>query len=203
MSQYKEKLTEGKNVLIKRSTMHIGLGSNMHVDDRSPRDSLDLALQALEAAGATLRAQSRFYRTPAVPVGNGPDFVNAVVALDATWTPREAIAILHGIEAKLGRRRKERWEQRVVDLDLLAVDHIITPDVATLRVWMDLSLEQAQQNAPGQLILPHPRLHMRGFVLVPLADIAPDWVHPVLRKTAVQMRDALPAKELAAIVALQ
>ena len=157
----------------------------------------------LADAGAVIRAKSRFFRTPAMPIGNGPDFVNAVVSIETHWPARQLIANLHEIEARLGRRRKERWGSRIVDLDLLAMGNQIMPDVATVRLWMDLPSDQQQQKAPGQLILPHPRMHQRGFVLVPMAEVAPDWVHPITRRTVVQMRDALPADELGSITALE
>ncbi|KIC52061.1 2-amino-4-hydroxy-6-hydroxymethyldihydropteridine pyrophosphokinase [Tateyamaria sp. ANG-S1] len=185
------------------SNLVIALGSNKSSDVGSPAETLEKALVELEESGASIRGQSRFFRTPAVPAGSGPDFVNAVVLLSATWSAPEAITRLHEIEADLGRRRMVRWEQRVIDLDLLAFGHEVSPDVATLRQWMDLPLDQQQKAAPGQLLLPHPRLHERAFVLVPMAEVVPDWVHPITRRTVVEMRDALPADDLAAITPLE
>lgn len=181
----------------------VALGSNMSSDARSPAQTLKLALTELEKAGAVIRAKSRFFSTPAVPAGNGPDFVNGVVLLQTNWAPGETIAHLHEIEARLGRRRDKRWGARNVDLDLLAIDNVILPDVPTLRSWMDLSPDQQQQKAPGQLILPHPRMHQRGFVLVPFADIAPDWKHPITRQTVAQMCAALPDADRASIKPLE
>lgn len=164
---------------------------------------LTLALRALADSGAVIRAQSRFYSTPAMPLGSGPDFVNAVVELEVAWTARDTLSKLHEIEARLGRRRKVRWGARVVDLDLLAVQDTILPDFATLRYWMQLPADQQAKLAPDQLILPHPRLHQRGFVLVPMADVAPDWVHPATGQTVMQMRDSLPPEDLASITPVQ
>lgn len=185
------------------SQLLVALGSNIHSDIGSPAQTLKLALTELENAGAVIRAQSRFFATPAVPVGNGPDFVNGVVSLQTSWAPREAIAHLHEIEARLGRRRDKRWGARIIDLDLLAIDDLILPDVATVRCWMDLSPQEQQQKAPGQLILPHPRMHQRGFVLVPLAEIAPDWQHPITRQTVTQMCAALPDADRTSIKPLE
>ena len=165
----------------------------------SPTETLHLAVTKLGNMGALIRGLSGLYRTPAFPAGSGPDFVNAVIAIEAPWSARDAIARLHAIEAEIGRRRRVRWEQRSIDLDLLAHGDLVRPDMATLRRWMDLPVEIQRQKAPEQLILPHPRLHERGFVLVPMADVAPDWLHPALRRTVTQMRDALPAAERAAI----
>ena len=99
----------------------------------------------------------------------------------------------------MGRVRTQRWGQRVIDLDLLAAGDRVLPDPATQRHWMDLPEDQQRRLAPDTLILPHPRLHQRAFVLVPLADVAPDWVHPVLGQSVAQMRDALDPAEVAQI----
>lgn len=169
----------------------------------TPVETLQKALDSIEEMGAVIRGCSRFFRTPAVPAGSGPDFVNAALVVDAPWSSAEAIARLHEVEANLGRRRKERWEQRTVDLDLLAHDDRIRPSVPVLRQWMDLPLSKQKELAPGQLLLPHPRMHERAFVLVPLADVAPDWVHPITRKSVTEMRDALPREDLEAIVPIE
>jgi 2-amino-4-hydroxy-6-hydroxymethyldihydropteridine diphosphokinase len=107
--------------------------------------------------------------------------------------------MLHQIEAAHGRIRSGRWAGRTLDIDLLAVGDQILPDAETHRQWRDLSPEDQALLAPDQLILPHPRLSERAFVLVPLADVAPDWRHPILGQTVTQMRDALPPADLAAV----
>lgn len=99
----------------------------------------------------------------------------------------------------MGRVRTKRWGQRVIDLDLLAAGDRVLPDARTFAHWRDLPLEAQLVSAPDQLILPHPRLQDRSFVLVPLAEIAPDWVHPILNKTVQQLKDALDPADLAQI----
>jgi 2-amino-4-hydroxy-6-hydroxymethyldihydropteridine diphosphokinase len=156
-----------------------------------------------EANGITIHSRSRWFRTPAFPPGSGPDFVNGAAMLETALDPETVLAALHGAEAALGRVRPARWAPRVCDLDLIAIEDIVLPDRATLERWMAIDLGQAQTVAPPRLILPHPRMHERGFVLAPLADIAPDWRHPVTGQTVAGMLAALPAAELAEIQPLE
>ncbi len=97
-----------------------------------------------------------------MPPSAQPRFVNAVAALATALEPLPLMAFLHEVERRFGRRRGRRWEARVIDLDLLAYHELI------LRPG----------KASGGLVLPHPRLHERAFVLHPLAEVAPDWRHP-------------------------
>ena len=147
--------------------------------------------------------RSRWYRTPAFPPGNGPDFVNGAAMLESELGPEQILSYLHEVEAELGRERPVRWAPRVCDLDLLAAGQSILPDVAEVSRWMNLDAAEAEGCAPDQLILPHPRLHLRAFVLVPLNDIAPDWVHPIPQLSVSALLSQLPPEEIAAVTALE
>ena len=173
-------------------TTHIALGSNVTSRYGSPESTLLAALKRLEGDSLTLDKISRFFSTPAFPAGSGPDFVNAVAAARTSMRPIELLEHLHQVEAELGRSRTNRWEPRVIDLDLITYGALVAPDTETHHVWRDLPLAQQMERAPGELILPHPRLQDRAFVLGPMCDIAPDWVHPILKRTAKQLLDACP-----------
>lgn len=142
---------------------------------------------------------SGFYRTPAFPPGSGPDFVNAAFAIDWPDPPETLLTLLHRVEAEAGRTRQARWEARVLDLDLIALGDCVRPDAETQTRWRMLPLDQAASRAPDRLILPHPRMQERGFVLVPMADIVPDWRHPLTGLTVAAMLAALPQAERAEI----
>jgi 2-amino-4-hydroxy-6-hydroxymethyldihydropteridine diphosphokinase len=141
-----------------------------------------------------IRAQSRLFSTPAFPPGSGPDYVNAALAVATDLDPEALLGRLHAIEEAFGRRRALRWGPRSLDLDLIAVDDAILPDRATFDAWAALPLAEQMTRAPDRLILPHPRLHERAFVLVPLLDVAPDWRHPVIGRSVREMCAALPAE---------
>jgi 2-amino-4-hydroxy-6-hydroxymethyldihydropteridine diphosphokinase len=98
--------------------------------------------------------------------------------------------------------RQARWAPRTLDLDLIAYDDLILPDRATYKKWAELPLEEQMTLTPRELILPHPRLAERAFVLVPLAEVAGDWVHPVTGRTVRQMLDELPHKDISEVAAL-
>ena len=181
----------------------VALGSNLPSAAGGGEATLRAALAALgDGAPVRVGAVSRFYRSPAFPPGAGPDFVNAAARLHTALPPAALLAHLHAVEAALGRRRTRRWEARVIDLDLLACDRLILPDRETLRRWMNLSERQRIRETPETLILPHPRLQERAFVLLPLCDIAPGWVHPVLGRSVEQMAAALDPGARAEVVPL-
>jgi 2-amino-4-hydroxy-6-hydroxymethyldihydropteridine diphosphokinase len=180
-------------------TYLIALGANLPHAGDAPAQTLLRALAALPAEGLHLRALSRFYRTPAFPPGAGPDFVNACATVTAALPPEAVLAALHRIEAGLGRTRQSRWEARKIDLDLLAAGAAVRPDAATEAAWRTLPPARQTQETPATLILPHPRLAERGFVLIPLAEIAPGWRHPATGQSVAQMLAALPEAEKAGI----
>lgn len=150
-----------------------------------------------------LIAQSRLYLTPFIPAGTGPDVVNAVALIETRLTPVALLQHLHGIEAEFDRRRETRWGARTLDLDLLSMDDLVLPDQRAFRRWQELAPEAQKAQAPEGLVLPHPRLQDRGFVLMPAAEVAPDWRHPVLGLSITEMLVALPAEALDGIAAIE
>jgi 2-amino-4-hydroxy-6-hydroxymethyldihydropteridine diphosphokinase len=182
-------------------TFVIALGANLPHAGRAPEETLRAAVAELPIQGIGVQALSRFWRTPCFPVGAGPDYVNAaaVATAPADMGPDEVLALLHGIEARHGRERHGRWAGRTLDIDLIAWGDSVLPDHATQDFWRSMSPDRQATSAPDRLILPHPRLQDRAFVLVPMADVAPDWVHPVLGLTVRQMLEALPPEDVAAV----
>lgn len=121
------------------------------------------AAQLIAEQIAPITAQSYLYETAPWGVTDQPAFLNQVLELKTALLPEEVLAQTLVIEKRLGRERRMRWGARVIDIDML--------------YFADVILETEE------LHLPHPRLHQRRFTLVPLAEIAPDFVHPVLQKT--------------------
>lgn len=138
---------------------------------------------------------SPLYETPAFPAGAGPNYVNGVSVIDTDLAPQALLEALHRIEAQARRVRDQRWGQRTLDLDLLALGDRVFPDRETLTSWIDLPLDQQMNRTPEGLLLPHPRIQDRAFVLVPMADVAADWRHPILGRTVAQMCAALTAAQ--------
>jgi len=150
----------------------IGLGGNLPSPVGAPPATLAAALVALAGLGHPTLARSALYRTAPVPASDQPWFVNAVVRVAAQGEPERILDILLQVERRFGRRRGEPNAARTLDLDLLAFGTICRDD--------------------PDLILPHPRLHERLFVLQPLLEIAPAWVHPRLGLTVRELLAGLP-----------
>lgn len=171
----------------------IALGSNLTSQAGSAKANVEHALELLAGVcGLEKLKCSTLYATPAYPPGSGPEFVNAAVRVECRLSPDQLLAALHDIEATLGRVRAKRWDARIIDLDLIAFGQAVLPDPATFKHWHDLPTTAQQSQSPDALILPHPRLQDRGFVLVPLMDVAPDWWHPVLGQTIAALHAVLP-----------
>lgn len=179
----------------------VALGGNLHRSTEAPEVTISRALKALDVRGLPVLRASKLYRTPSFPAGNGPDYVNsaACMTLRQDQSAQDILTILHEIEAEFGRTRTERWAGRTLDLDLLAMSDSILPDRESQARWRELSLTDQMQQSPDQLILPHPRMQDRAFVLVPLADVAPNWVHPVLNLSVLQMLARCPAEDVAQV----
>jgi 2-amino-4-hydroxy-6-hydroxymethyldihydropteridine diphosphokinase len=157
-----------------RVVILIGLGANLPSALGPPQATLEAALAALEKNDVVIAQRSAWYRSAPVPAGDQPWYVNAVVAVVTRLGPVELLTLLHRVETRLGRVRRTRNEPRAVDLDILDYDG------------------QVRADAP---VLPHPRLHRRGFVLLPLRDVAPAWRHPVSGAGLADLIGALPADQ--------
>ncbi len=165
----------------------IALGANLASAHGTPAQTLMAAVAELRAAPLSRIQTSRIYRTPAFPAGSGPDFANMVMRGQTSMTAQDILSLLHETEHRMGRERTTRWSARVLDLDLLGLGECILPSTVGWQVWADMDIRMQRKCAPSEIILPHPRMAERAFVLVPLAEVAPHWVHPVTGLSAKQM----------------
>ena len=149
----------------------LALGSNLPSAAGPPAATITAALAWLRSNGVVPVKVSRLYETAAWPDPSDPPFVNAVVQVDTQLQPAALLARLHEAEQWFGRVRGVRNAPRTLDLDILDYDG------------------RVEEGTPQ---LPHPRMEERAFVLLPLADIAPDWRHPVSGKPMAEMISALP-----------
>lgn len=183
-------------------TVTIGLisfGSNVATRRYQPLDRLRKALADVHEAGLMIRKASQLYHTPFFPANQGADFVNAAAVCSGDFSASEALERLQAVENDHNRVRGERWADRTLDLDLIFWGEDVLPDLATHDRWRALPLDQQKQETPTELILPHPRLQDRAFVLVPMKEILPTWVHPVTGDSVDQMLNALPESDKSAI----
>jgi len=156
-----------------KSRAFLGFGGNLG----QPLERFRTARRQLaEHPRIEVRAASPLYRTPPIggPVGQ-PDYLNGVLEIATDFSPAELFRLCRTLENSAGRTREMQWGPRTLDIDLLLIDDLVL-DTPLLR-------------------LPHPRLHQRHFVLLPLVDLAPQLPHPQLHKTARELLNLLPAAE--------
>ena len=149
------------------NTAFISLGSNLKRDNKlSLKENLEIILKIFPENNIFVKKISNWYESEPVPLSNQPWFINAVVKVVTNKSPEELLYQLHKIENFFGRKRSILNASRTIDLDLIDFQGLIKND---------------------SLILPHPRMHLRLFVLLPLQDIEPNWVHPVLKQSIKEL----------------
>lgn len=160
----------------------VAYGSNLPFGNSNALQGLALIVKRLGAGAINVEQISKLWRSAAWPDPSQPDFVNAVMRVRSHLAPKALLETLHEIESEFGRDRGLNYKSvinapknapRTVDLDLVAYNDLVIPPAET-----DDNLG---------MTLPHPRAHARGFVMGPLAEIAPDWVHPVLKLSAREL----------------
>ena len=162
---------------MQKTEIYLGIGANLTPDGfESPQAGCEAALDNLSAQNIDVQKISRWFESAPVPVSDQPWFKNAVVHATTTLNAADTLAALHKVEAHFGRQRRIRNEARVLDIDLLDFGGMHNDDLS--------------------LLLPHPRMHQRAFVLLPLRDLAPDWVHPVTGISIQTLIDALPDDQI-------
>ena len=157
----------------------IAIGSNLNSDlFGTPRKNCEAALSVMKNYFEILNI-SNFYKTEPIPKSSQPWFVNSVVNVRCEINPEKVLEILLRIENYFGRKRTVKNEARVIDLDLISYNDLI------------INTEK--------LILPHPRMHLRKFVIKPICDIDETWIHPVFKKKAYTILKELAKHDISTI----
>ncbi len=158
----------------------VAIGANLPAEDGAPPlQACERALRALATLpGTTGLTRSRWYSSAPVPPSDQPRFINGAAAFRTALPPADLLSRLHAIEAAAGRRRGAADAARTLDLDIIDMGGLI--------------------RAAPDPVLPHPRAHLRGFVMLPLRDVAPGWIHPATRRSVGEIVAALPAQDVVA-----
>ena len=155
----------------------IGVGGNINSEDgMHPIETCNKAICLLKDYSIEVKKQSKWYNSEPIPKSNQPNFFNCVVIAITKSNEYDVLKFLHKIEAEFGRRRNKINEPRSIDLDLI-----------------DYSNKVSKNN---KLIIPHPRAHLRKFVMGPLAEINPNWIHPILKLSVLEILKELDEQKI-------
>ena len=169
-------LNEGTKAVMITSHLFIGLGANLTpIGYKNPREGCVAAVSALANKGVHVEKISNWFESAPVPASDQPWYLNAVAQAKTELNADQTLAALHQIESSFGRVRGQRNEARVLDLDLLDFAGLVSTKF--------------------DLTLPHPRLHERAFVLLPLRELCSDWSHPLTGAAISDLIAELPAEQ--------
>jgi len=154
----------------------LGLGCNIAGNWGECDEAFDVGMERLRANGVEVVARSANYTSPALGLGMQPDFLNCVIEVTTDLAALQLLKTFKKLERSAGRKIGPRWGVRPLDIDILDYR-------GQVLGWRT----DGQTRKDGALIFPHPEMHMRAFVLKPLGDIAPNWCHPVLKESSIQL----------------
>ena len=181
----------------------VAYGANIPGPFGCPRDTLESVFNELPKYGLEIKNKSRLYASLAFPDPTKPNYINGCLELEANCGASDVLDRLKSIEIKMGRRKKgARWDSRICDLDLLAFSNEIYPSITVFYHWYEMPLKTQMIKKPTELLLPHPRLQDRAFVLKPLMEFASNWIHPILKLSVNDMFEALPKEDLDSVVVI-
>jgi 2-amino-4-hydroxy-6-hydroxymethyldihydropteridine diphosphokinase len=183
-------------VWVNLMTIIAALGANILSQVGEPKDTITHAISLIRGAGIDVIDISNFYITKPVPVSGQPDFVNCAITLASSKNAKHLLAVFHEIESQLGRARDERWGARTIDIDLIAFGQAVLPNE---KLWYELANHRDPSVFINDPMIPHPRMHKRAFVLVPVLDVAPNWIHPLYQKTARDLLIDIEDQEISKI----
>ncbi len=159
------------------NTVIIGVGGNINSEDGShPVKTCNKAIQTFKDYSIKVKKQSKWYNSEAIPKSDQPNFFNCIVIAKTKLNENDVLETLHKIEEKFGRIRNKINDPRSIDLDLIDYSGKI----------------RCNKN----IIIPHPRAHLRRFVMGPLAEINPDWIHPILKISVLEILNKLKKQKL-------
>ena len=163
--------------------IHLNLGSNLDSKYGSRFENISIAINLLTETKIRIKKVSNFYETPSYPNKNFPKFLNIGLMIDYDDDHYNLLKDIKLIEKKLGRIRRNKNDPRIIDIDIIDFKKEIKKDI--------------------ELILPHPKCHLRNFVLYPILEIDPNWSHPILKKNARFLINKLSQKLRIEITRLQ
>ena len=163
--------------------IHLNIGSNLDSKYGTKFDNISIALNLLVESRVKIKKVSNFYETPSYPNQNYPKFINMGLTIDFKKECLDLLKKIKLIEKKLGRIRTKRNDPRIIDIDIIDFNGAI--------------------KVTNNLILPHPKCHLRNFVLFPIFQIDPNWFHPIIKKNAQFLINSLSQKSRIEITRLQ